>query len=189
MLLALRCRSPVFRSRDSARRAVAPRVDSVHYGTIVKFRFNPTRRGCLHENFFSDAACLVSFRSRRGERIGANFAVLTENPVTCEPMRIRSIGVWGTVHEGRVLPISQAPANQAVHGPITAPDLELARIRALNSSHLLAQRQRGGLLGDFLVSARPGSMNLTSEGRTCTCGSPLIHAMFSELKSTPRSGP
>ncbi len=37
----------------------------------------------------------------------ANFTVLDGNPVTCDPKEITEISVWGTVHEGRVLP---APA-------------------------------------------------------------------------------
>jgi len=35
----------------------------------------------------------------------ANFTILAENPVTVEPMKIKDIKVWGTVHEGRVLPV------------------------------------------------------------------------------------
>mgnify|MGYP003387715957 FL=1 len=35
----------------------------------------------------------------------ANFTVLTENPLTVSPQSIESIEIWGTVHEGRVLPI------------------------------------------------------------------------------------
>jgi predicted amidohydrolase YtcJ len=35
----------------------------------------------------------------------ANFTILADNPVTIDPMRIRDIAVWGTVQEGRVLPV------------------------------------------------------------------------------------
>ena len=35
----------------------------------------------------------------------ANFTVLTENPLTVSPQSIEIIEIWGTVHEGRVLPI------------------------------------------------------------------------------------
>ncbi len=34
----------------------------------------------------------------------ANITVLEENPLTVDPMKIKDIGVWGTIHEGRVLP-------------------------------------------------------------------------------------
>jgi predicted amidohydrolase YtcJ len=38
----------------------------------------------------------------------ANFTVLAENPVTVDPMTIKDITVWGTVQEGRVLPVARA---------------------------------------------------------------------------------
>lgn len=34
----------------------------------------------------------------------ANITVLDENPLTVDPMTIKDIGIWGTIHEGRVLP-------------------------------------------------------------------------------------
>src|SRR5512137_2949578 len=37
----------------------------------------------------------------------ANFTVLGDNPVTCDPMKIKDIPVWGTVDEGRVLPVKR----------------------------------------------------------------------------------
>ena len=36
----------------------------------------------------------------------ANLTVLAENPLTVDPMTIKDIDVWGTLHEGRVLPAS-----------------------------------------------------------------------------------
>lgn len=38
----------------------------------------------------------------------ANFTILAENPLTCEALKIKDIPVWGTVHEGRVLPVQRA---------------------------------------------------------------------------------
>ncbi len=35
----------------------------------------------------------------------ANMTVLSENPLTVDPAKIREIGVWGTVMEGRLLPV------------------------------------------------------------------------------------
>lgn len=35
----------------------------------------------------------------------ANFSILEENPLTADAARIKDIPVWGTVHEGRVLPV------------------------------------------------------------------------------------
>lgn len=37
----------------------------------------------------------------------ANFTILAENPVTIGPMKIKDIEVWGTVQEGRLLPVKQ----------------------------------------------------------------------------------
>jgi imidazolonepropionase-like amidohydrolase len=35
----------------------------------------------------------------------ANFTVLGENPVTIDPLEIKDIKVWATIHEGRIFPI------------------------------------------------------------------------------------
>lgn len=37
----------------------------------------------------------------------ANFTILADNPVTVDPMKIKDIEVWGTVQEGRVLPVAK----------------------------------------------------------------------------------
>ena len=42
----------------------------------------------------------------------ANFTVLDDNPVNCDPMKIKDIDVWGTVHEGRILPLDYASRKQ-----------------------------------------------------------------------------
>jgi predicted amidohydrolase YtcJ len=34
----------------------------------------------------------------------ANITVLDDNPLTIDPMAIKDISIWGTIHEGRVLP-------------------------------------------------------------------------------------
>jgi hypothetical protein len=43
----------------------------------------------------------------------ANFTILADNPVTIDPLKIKDIKVWGTVHEGRVLPVRRAAGTQA----------------------------------------------------------------------------
>jgi predicted amidohydrolase YtcJ len=35
----------------------------------------------------------------------ANFTVLVENPLTVSPETIEGIEIWGTIHEGRLLPL------------------------------------------------------------------------------------
>lgn len=39
----------------------------------------------------------------------ANFTILGDNPTTSDPMKIKDIPVWGTVQEGRLLPVNRAP--------------------------------------------------------------------------------
>ena len=47
----------------------------------------------------------------------ANFTVLDDNPVTSDPMKIKEIQVWGTVQEGRVLPVNiSAPMKRSDAG-------------------------------------------------------------------------
>ena len=48
----------------------------------------------------------------------ANFTILEENPVTCPASMIKDIPVWGTVHEGRLLPVSRADSRPAAKGPV-----------------------------------------------------------------------
>jgi predicted amidohydrolase YtcJ len=49
----------------------------------------------------------------------ANFTILEDNPVTCDPKKIKDIAVWGTIHEGRVLPVTQFAGNtQTALGPV-----------------------------------------------------------------------
>lgn len=42
----------------------------------------------------------------------ANFTILAENPLTSDPMKIKDIAVWGTVQEGRILPVKRTEADQ-----------------------------------------------------------------------------
>jgi hypothetical protein len=48
----------------------------------------------------------------------ANFTILADNPVTCDPVKIKDIAIWGTVDEGRLLPVKRAAAGQASIGPV-----------------------------------------------------------------------
>lgn len=45
----------------------------------------------------------------------ANFTILADNPITCKASEIKNIPVWGTIHEGRLLPLEQ---NKHVTGRI-----------------------------------------------------------------------
>lgn len=54
-----------------------------------------------------DAAYSLGLEKEVGSIVSgklANFTILGDNPVTCPASRIKDLPVWGTVHEGRVLP-------------------------------------------------------------------------------------
>ncbi len=56
-----------------------------------------------------DAAYSLKMEDQIGSIVAgklANFTILNDNPVTCDAEAIKDIAVWGTVHEGRVLPVS-----------------------------------------------------------------------------------
>ena len=110
----------------------------------------------------------------------ANFTILGDNPITCDPMVVKDVSVWGTVHEGRLLPVNRQStdhvSNRSTHRDRDAE--ELARIRRLNAEQLLQiESNNRSILG--LVS-RP-AIKETSRG--CTCGSPLVHALVAALES------
>jgi hypothetical protein len=48
----------------------------------------------------------------------ANFTVLSDNPVTVPADTIKDIVVWGTVHEGRKLPVAHQNAAKVAFGPV-----------------------------------------------------------------------
>jgi predicted amidohydrolase YtcJ len=84
----------------------------------------------------------------------ANFTILADNPLTADPMKIKDIRVWGTVHEGRVLPVKRGAAAQAGVGasdtvafadsPQGSADPELSTVLAARLVELLAHRHDGG---------------------------------------------
>jgi len=83
----------------------------------------------------------------------ANFTILADNPLTADPMKIKDIRVWGTVHEGRVLPVKRGAAAQAGVGasdarasatsPHGGADPELSMALAARLVELLAHRHGG----------------------------------------------
>ena len=108
----------------------------------------------------------------------ANLTILDDNPVTCDPMKIRDIRVWGTVHEGRVLPVEKSTDTQVMRSPNLDSDRELARIRAMNAAQLAAIQRGGRSLASFLDPSNPNIASMEGRDRMCTCGSPLIHSLF-----------
>jgi len=65
----------------------------------------------------------------------ANFTILADNPVTGDPAKIKDIAVWGTVHEGRVLPVARTGAAPAALGPVMDASAVAASIAAARDAH------------------------------------------------------
>lgn len=61
----------------------------------------------------------------------ANFTILDENPVTCDPLKLKDVRVWGTVSDGRVQPVSRPTAQ----GPVRDSAGMLAALRASYDDH------------------------------------------------------
>lgn len=114
----------------------------------------------------------------------ANFTILDGNPVTCDPMKIREIGVWGTVHEGRILPVKKPTTSQVMQSRNLRGDQELDRIRAMNAAQLAAIQRGSGSLAAFLDPSNPNIAGMEESNRICTCGSPLVHTLFSGFDSS-----
>lgn len=84
-----------------------------------------------------------------------NFTILADNPLTIDPMQIKDVAVWGTVQEGRVLPVKQTEAEQhgsipsnsknaAIVAPPTAvssPDAGFSQLAAGGILELLSRHQ------------------------------------------------
>ena len=65
----------------------------------------------------------------------ANFTILSDNPVTIDPKKIKDITVWGTVHEGRVLPVGHSGSGSAVLGPVLDARTLAASLKADRLDH------------------------------------------------------
>ncbi|MBS2211988.1 amidohydrolase [Carboxylicivirga mesophila] len=48
----------------------------------------------------------------------ANFTILADNPITCKASEIKDIPIWGTMHEGRLLPINHDNSVSGSIGPV-----------------------------------------------------------------------
>ncbi|MAL95689.1 MAG: amidohydrolase [Haliea sp.] len=72
----------------------------------------------------------------------ANFTILSDNPVTVDASRIKDIEVWGTLQEGRKLPVPGYSGGQAALGPQWSAASSAAM--HLAASHEEAHSQHGG---------------------------------------------
>jgi hypothetical protein len=89
----------------------------------------------------------------------ANFTVLGENPLTVDPVKIKDIAVWGTVSEGRVLPVRQAAAGtKSALGPVLDFPALAASIEADRHDHSHGQH------GDACTAARGLALAIAGAG-------------------------
>ena len=108
----------------------------------------------------------------------ANFTILAANPLKVDPVRIKDIPVWGTVQEGRVLPVHRATGRSPVS--VLGPVLDQPTLAAVNRAEAsVAWHDHGDActLAQWLAKAAAG-------GRF---DQPLIPSSTSELGSkTPK---
>ncbi len=67
----------------------------------------------------------------------ANFTILSDNPVTIDAIKIKDISVWGTVHEGRVLPVTRSAGalGASAFGPVLDERTFAAAAEAAHYEH------------------------------------------------------
>jgi hypothetical protein len=105
----------------------------------------------------------------------ANFAILSDNPLTVPSARIKDIKVWGTVHEGRILPVQHHEASKVGMGPV-----------ANNTTHRLMDLEAVAHAGNPVPCIADSSICKTLEpmasGRTntdvCALNKAFAAAMF-----------
>ena len=68
----------------------------------------------------------------------ANMTVLAENPLKVDPVKIRDIAVWGTVVEGRVLPVGAVAKKKAFNSIGTGVSERKFAIEALSHAALVS---------------------------------------------------
>ncbi|MFO0912567.1 MAG: amidohydrolase [Pirellulales bacterium] len=110
----------------------------------------------------------------------ANFTLLNDNPVTCDPMKIRDIGVWGTVHEGRVLPVRKPLGQVQRAQPHAGPELEF--IRQLNAGYQQSARLGQPWLVNQAETGRAGGQ-LSTEGCPPSCLCALSRSLTAAIES------
>jgi hypothetical protein len=85
----------------------------------------------------------------------ANFTVLSDNPVTIDAIKIKDIKVWGTVHEGRVLPVKRAAGAKetSVFGPVLDEPTLAATLEADRDDHARGVHSDACLVAQYLAAA------------------------------------
>ncbi|MDF1844540.1 MAG: amidohydrolase family protein [Rubripirellula sp.] len=95
----------------------------------------------------------------------ANFTAPEDNPPSCDPMEIKNIEAWGTVHEFRLLPVDCQLNEQAKYQPVDAEVTELARIRMLNAAQLQQLESQDKSIGGLLNLASVSNSEVQQSAR------------------------
>jgi predicted amidohydrolase YtcJ len=150
-----------------------PRND--HRTVIVHFALSRpaqvTRIGRLGalEAVTLDAAYSLQMEEKVGSIVAdklANFTILAANPLTVDPSELKDIAVWGTVHEGRVLPAEREDGDgrTVVLGPVRDASTVAASIEADHHDH------GQGRQGDACSAARHLTRAVAASGASRRAG-------------------
>jgi predicted amidohydrolase YtcJ len=93
-------------------------------GRVAGAHQRVSREGALRA-LTLDAAYSLKLENEVGSIVPgklANFTILGDNPLTIDAAKIKDIPVWGTVQEGRILPVNHAGKALAGIGPIQDAD-------------------------------------------------------------------
>jgi hypothetical protein len=87
-----------------------------------------------------DAAYSLQLENQVGSIVPgklANFTILAASPLKVDPVRIKDIPVWGTVQEGRLLPVRRAPGSSGISklGPVLDQPTLASLNRADTAAH------------------------------------------------------
>lgn len=106
----------------------------------------------------------------------ANFTILSDNPVTVPADTIKDISVWGTVHEGRKLPVKRQSAPKVALGP----ELNDASYKLMDLES--AAHAGGNTMSCFAHNSVCNSLALTQSQEVntdvCALNKALAYALF-----------
>jgi hypothetical protein len=71
----------------------------------------------------------------------ANFTILADNPLTVDPTKVKDIGVWGTIVEGRVQPVQKKSTASLPKGTDLAANNEFSSLAMAHLISLLSRHE------------------------------------------------
>lgn len=84
----------------------------------------------------------------------ANFTILFDDPLSCDASKLQDISVWGTVHEGRVIPVpppkETKPSGRPRGGPVKRLQKKFQAIMKNHAGNGLCGCSQGKFIGMLL---------------------------------------